>query len=771
MTKPLRPLAALLVTTALACSVSAFAQPSPDAVGKTVETTHPPRWPAAPTAPDGAPNVLLIMTDDVGFGVTSAFGGPVATPTFDALARHGLRYNRFNTTALCSPTRASLLTGRYPHNVNMGNVTNLPTGYDGYTSVIPKSAATVAKVLKDGGYNTAMFGKGHITPDWEMSPAGPFDRWPTGLGFEYFYGFLSADTSLWNPGLTENERPVEAPVGPGYHFEKDLADRAISWLEQQNAAAPEKPFFLYYAPGAAHTPHHAPEEWIAKFKGRFDGGWDKVREESFRRQKALGVIPRDSKLSPRPDSLPAWSSLDAEHKRVYARLMEVFAATVAYSDHETGRLIEALRASGKLDNTMIVFIEGDNGSSAEGGLQGLVYEQSAITGRKESFAELASRYDDFGGPKVYNHFPAAWAWAMNSPFPWWKQIASQAGGVRNGMVISWPSRIRDTGSFRSQYAHVSDIAPTILEAAGIAAPAMVDGVAQQPLDGISLVYSFANAGAPSRRTTQVYEMMENFGIYHNGWIAGTLPKRMAWEVGVGEDRKTGLGPDQREWTLFNIDKDFATANDLARKDPVRLKQMQDLFWKEARTNNILPIHDYGEGTEGRPTQSGQRMHFTYRSPLTRLNEDAAPHTIGRSFSFTAEVEIGAGANGVLVAHGGRFGGYSFYLKDGRPAFHYNALGPDQFAIRSDVAVGPGKHRLAATFSAAEPKPGSGGVLTLSIDGNEVGRGTIGRTIRGWLSHTEGFDIGIDTITPVTEDYTVEASAFSGRIDRVDVDLK
>lgn len=764
-------LAALLATSTLVCAAPGFAQVAADTVGRTVETTHAPRWPDRPTAPKGAPNVLLIMTDDVGYGVTSAFGGPVATPNFDALARQGLRYSRFNTTALCSPTRASLLTGRMPHNVNMGNVTNLPTGYDGYTTVIPKGAATVAEVLKDAGYNTAMLGKGHITPEWEMSPSGPFDRWPTGLGFEYFYGFLSADTSLWNPNLVENERPVDAPVGPGYHLEKDMADHAIAWLQRQHASAPDKPFFLYYAPGAAHTPHHAPQEWLDKFKGTFDQGWDKVREESFRRQKAMGLIPKDSVLSPRPDSLPAWDTLDAEHRKVYARLMEAYAATVAYSDHETGRLIQALRDSGQFDDTMIVFIEGDNGASAEGGLNGLAFEQSAITGHKETFAELASHYDEIGGPMVYNHFPAAWAWAMNSPYPWWKQIASQAGGVRNGMVVSWPSRIKDGGAFRNQYAHVSDIAPTILEAAGVKAPEVVNGVRQQPIDGISLAYSFTAPKAPSQRRTQVYEMMENFGIYHEGWIAGTLPKRMAWEVGVGEDRKLGVGPESRKWTLFNLDRDFTTAHDLAAKNPAKLKELQDLFWKEAAANRILPIHDYSEGTAGRPTVGGNRTSFTYRAPLSRLNEDAAPHTIGKSFTIDAQVELNAGANGVLVTQGGRFGGYAFYLKDGVPVFHYNAVGADQFTIRAQGPVSAGRHRLTAAFQADRQEPGSGGTLTLRIDGKPIGSGRIERTIRGWMSHTEGFDIGTDTVTAVNKDYTVADSGFTGTITRLDVTLK
>ncbi|MFZ5706589.1 MAG: sulfatase-like hydrolase/transferase [Pseudomonadota bacterium] len=771
MFKPRALLGALLTTALIAAAVPVAAEQGVRVIGKTVETTHAPEWPAPVKAPDKAPNVLVILTDDIGFGVTQAFGGPVPTPAFDGLAKQGLRYNRFNTTALCSPTRASLLTGREPHNVNMGNVTNLPTGYDGYTTVIPKSAATIAKLLKHGGYNTAMFGKSHLTPDWEMSAAGPHDRWPTGLGFEYFYGFLSADTSMWAPSIVENTLPVEPPHGdPSYHFEKDMADHAISWLRTQRASAPDKPFFIYYAPGLAHTPHHVPKDWIARFKGQFDAGWDAVREQSFERQKKLGIIPKDARLSPRPDSLPAWSSLSADQKRVYARLMEVFAASVAFSDHQTGRLIEEIRRNGDFDNTMIVYIQGDNGSSAEGGLNGLAFEQSSITGRKESFEELKSHFDDFGGPKVYNHFPAAWAWAMNSPFPWWKQIASQAGGTRNGMVISWPRRIRDGGAIRNQFAYVSDIAPTILEATGIRAPATVDGVTQQPIDGISLAYSFEAPTAPSRRTIQVFEMMENFGIYHDGWLAGTLPKRLAWEVGAGVDRKLDLEPDERRWTLFDLDKDFTTANDLAARNPAKLKEMQALFWKEAARNHILPIHDYSQGTAGRPSVAADRREFLYTAPVSRIAEDAAPHTIGKSFSIEADVAVAGKDQGVLLTQGGRFGGYAFYIKDGRPVFHYNAVGADQFTVRADAPLEPGAHKLAARFVIDEAKPGSGGMLTITVDGREVASGRIGRTVQGWMSHTEGLDIGQDSISSVSEDYDVTQSRFSGTLRSIRVTL-
>lgn len=748
-----------------------LAQAASDRVGRTVEDSHPPHWPAEPQAPKGAPNVLVILTDDVGFGVTSTFGGAVPTPAFDQLAQGGLRYNRFNTTALCSPTRASLLTGRLPQNVNMGNVTNLPTGYDGYTTVIPKSGGTIAEILKQNGYNTAMFGKSHLTPDWEMSAAGPFDRWPAGLGFEYFYGFLSADTSMWEPAIVENTRPVAAPRGdPAFHFEADMADKAIRWMREQNAAAPDKPFFAYYAPGLAHTPHHAPKEWLEKFRGKFDGGWDVLHQQTFERQKRMGIIPAGSKLSPRPSSLPAWASLNPEQKRVYARLMEAFAASVAFSDAQTGRVIDEIRRTGEFDNTLIVYIEGDNGSSAEGGLGGLAYEQSTITGRKESFSELADNIDKIGGPEMYNHMPAAWAWATNAPFPWWKQVASQAGGVRNGMVISWPKAIADRGGLRSQYAHVSDIMPTVLQAAGITAPTTLDGVTQKPIDGISLAYSFSQKSAPSARRTQLYEMMENFGIYHDGWMAGTLPKRPAWEAGAGGDRRLDIGPDQRQWTLFNLDKDFSTEHDLAAANPVKLKEMQDLFWAEAAKNNLLPIHDYSQGTEGRPSLGSGRKHFVYPAGVTGVWEDAGPPIAGKSFAIDADFQVGMDGSGVLIAQGGRFGGYSLFLKVGTPVFHYNAVGADQFTVRGSRALGAGKHHLTAKFRADVEKPGTGGTLTLFADGQEIGSGRLGRTIAGWISHNDALDIGVDLISAVSSEYTVETSPFSGTIEQVAVSI-
>jgi arylsulfatase A-like enzyme len=582
--------------------VAAETAQAPAAADRPGQTGGEPVWPSRIAAPAGAPNVLLILTDDVGFGSTSTFGGPVPTPTFDALARSGLRYNQFNTTALCSPTRAALLTGRNPHNVNMGNVTNIPTGYPGYTSDIPKSAGTVARILRDGGFATAMFGKSHLTPEWEMGPNGPFDRWPTGLGFDHFYGFLSADTDQFRPNLVQDRTPIPAPDEPDYILDRDLADQAIEWIAKEKATTPEKPFFVYYSTGTAHTPHQAPREWLEKFRGRFDMGWDKMREETFARQKRMGIIPANAQLTPRPEGLPAWDSLSADQKRFYSRLFEAYAAAIAFSDHQIGRIVQSLKDSGEYENTLIVFIQGDNGSSAEGGLDGTLYERSMINRYDEPFAYMLERMGDIGGPELYNHFPAGFAWGTDTPFQWYKQVASHFGGVRNGMVISWPARITPDGKARTQFHYVTDIAPTILEAAGIEAPKAIDGVAQMPFDGISMAYTFSRPAAPSQRKTQIFEMMENAGIYHEGWWAGTSPARAAWDVAKNIKVDFAI----RDWELYHVANDFSQAKNLAAANPAKLKELQELFWAEARRNHILPIHDFSQGAEGRPTIAGDR---------------------------------------------------------------------------------------------------------------------------------------------------------------------
>ncbi len=742
---------------------------TPQTIGLTAQDSGAPVWPKPVTAPKDAPNVLLILTDDVGFGSTSTFGGPVPTPTFDALARDGLRYNQFNTTALCSPTRAALLTGRNPQNVNMGNVTNLPTGYEGYTSNIPASAGTVARVLRDGGFATAMFGKSHLTPEWEMGPNGPFDRWPTGLGFDHFYGFLSADTNQFAPNLVEDKRHVEPPRDdPDYTLDHDLADKAIAWIGKEKATTPDKPFFIYYATGTAHTPHQAPQEWLEKFRGKFDMGWDKLREQTFARQKRMGIIPPNAQLTPRPEGLPAWSSLSPEKKKLYARLAEAYAAAIAYSDHQIGRIVESLKKSGEYDNTLIIFIQGDNGSSAEGGVNGTMFEQSMINRYDEPMQYMLDHIDEIGGPTMYNNYPAGFAWGMDSPFQWYKQVASHFGGVRNGMVVSWPNGIKPDGKVRSQFHYVTDVAPTILQATGVKAPEEIDGVEQQPFDGISMAYTFQHPEAPSNRHTQVFEMMQNLGIYHDGWWAGTTPARAAWDV--AKNLKVDLAT--RNWELYHVDKDYSQAHDLAKSNPAKLKEMQNLFWAEAGKNHILPIHDFSEGAQGRPTAAGDRTHFEYLSPMTHIVESAAPPTIGHSWTIKAEVQVPQSpAQGVLVTQGGRFGGYGFYFRDGKPVFHYNAIGPRQYEIAAPDPIGPGSHIVTADFQADTAERGAPGTLTISVDGKPAASGRIDATLFGWVSHTEGFDVGSDTITPVDDSYTIDDSAFTGEIDRVTFDIR
>ena len=737
---------------------------SPVFVGRTASESGPPTWPKTPVAPAGAPNVLVIMTDDVGFAASASFGGQIPTPAFDRVAQAGLRYNQFNTSAICSATRGALLTGREPHNINVANANNLSTGYEGYNTVIPKSAGTIAEVLKQRGYNTAAFGKWHLTPEWEESQTGPFDRWPTGMGFEYYYGFLGADASQWSPAIIEGTTPIELPHdNPNYILDRDMADRAIGWIRQQHEIAPAKPFFLYFTPGSAHAPHHAPKEWLEKFRGKFDQGWDVLRQQTFTRQKSLGVIPATAELTPRPAFLPAWASLNPDQKRLYARQFEAFAAQLSFADHQIGRIIDDLRNSGQFDNTLIFYIQGDNGASAEGGLRGLLFEQSFINRYEEDPAYVLRHIDDIGGPNAFNHFHAAWGWATTSPFQYYKQVASHFGGIRNGLAISWPAKIKDVGGLRQQFHHVSDIAPTILEATGIAAPTVLNGVAQQPLDGISLAYSFAGKDVPSRRKTQVFETIQNLGIYHDGWWAGTRPAKAPWEL------TKGLRPDlnTRIWELYNVEKDFSQAHDLAASNPAKMAQMQQLFWAEAGRNHILPIHDISEGIEGRPSLTEGRTRFVYNAGLTRLPENAAPHTIGRSFEIDAEIVVPeTGADGVLVAHGGRFGGYSFYVRDGRPVFHYNAIGERQYRIVGDKPLSAGPHMLKAVFKADSKVRGAGGTLIISVDGKPAGQGRIDNTIMTWISHSEGFDVGSDTITPVSDEYSVRTSRFTGVLTQV-----
>jgi arylsulfatase len=581
-------LISLVPLPALAATPQVLPAPEPAFPGKVGLTysESEPAFPQAIAAPTQAPNVLLVLLDDMGFGQTSTFGGPIDTPHLTHLAERGLRYNQFHVTALCSPTRAALLTGRNHHSVNTGVVEELATGFPGYTTILPRSAATVAEVLRQNGYNTAAFGKWHNTPDYETSAAGPFDRWPTQLGFEYFYGFLGGDTNQWSPALVENTKRLQTPINqPNYHLTTDLVDHAITWIRTQQSIAPDKPFFAYLATGATHAPHHAPKAWIDQYKGKFDQGWDRLRQETVARQKQLGVIPANAQLTPRPAELPAWDSLSPTEQKLYAHQAEVFAGFTAHTDAEVGRLIEAIAQLGELDNTLIIYIVGDNGASAEGGLTGSVNELKVFNGVPEDPQQLLASLDDLGGPKTFNHFHAAWAWAMNTPFQWTKQIASHFGGTRDPLVIAWGDRIPDRGGLRSQFHHVIDIAPTILEVAGITSPTIVNGVEQQPVEGTSLAYTFTDAEANSRHTTQYFEMFGNRAIYDRGWVAAARHGRLPWEA---VSRTTF---DQDRWELYNITTDFSEANDLAAQNPSQLKRLQALFVSEAKNHQVFPLDD------------------------------------------------------------------------------------------------------------------------------------------------------------------------------------
>jgi arylsulfatase A-like enzyme len=722
-------------------------------------------FPKEVTAPKGAPNILLILTDDVGFGASSTFGGPIPTATMDRLAKAGLRYTQFHTTALCSPTRAALLSGRNHHSCATGVIMELGSGYPGYNSLMPKSCGTFAEVLKQNGYNTAWYGKNHNVPDWQSSQAGPFDLWPTGLGFEYFYGFIGGDANQWNPAIFENTKPVEPPHdAKNYFFDVDMADHAIARIRMLNAVAPDKPWLQYYATGTAHAPHHAPKDWIAKFKGKFDMGWDKMREETFARQKQLGIVPKDARLTARPDGIPAWDSLDADHKKVYARMMEVYAAALSHADHQMGRILDAIEELGELDNTLVIYIQGDNGASAEGSPQGLLNEMTFFNAVPEDFQQLLRRIDEIGTEKTYNHYPIGWAHAMDTPFQWTKQIASHFGGTRNGLVISWPARIKDKGGIRTQFHHVNDLAPTILEAAGVQTPAMLDGVPQKPIEGVSMLYTFDDAKAPSRHRTQYFEMLGNRGIYSDGWVACTTPAVAPW-VSTAQP----VDVDDYQWELYHVEQDFSEAVNLADKEPARLRALQDLFWIEAAKYNVLPLDNSRVerlDVSIRPSLTRGRSVFTYFPDQVRIPEGSAPDTKNKSFKIAADVDVpAAGAEGILATQGGRFAGWGFYVLGGKPVFLYNLAGVQRYTIAAKDKLAPGKHVVLVDFQYDGGGIGKGGKVTLQVDDKPVAEGRVERTLPFRIALDETLDIGEDTGTPVSEDYRVPFH-FTGKLNRV-----
>ena len=749
-------------------------QPFKGKIGRTAKDSTPD-FPKEVSAPQGAPNILLIMTDDVGFAASSPFGGPIPTPTFERLAANGLRYTQFHTTALCSPTRSALITGRNHHSNASGVVMELGTGYPGYHTLMPKTNGTIAEVLKQHGYNTSWYGKNHNVPDWHTSQAGPFDLWPTGLGFEYFYGFLGGDTNQWKSAIYENTKPIEAPEQRGsqpMHFDQLMADHAIAWLRMQHAVAPNKPFFVYYAPGTAHAPHHAPKEWIAKFKGQFDKGWDQLREDIYARQKQTGIIPADAKLTPRPKEIPAWDGMSAEQKQLYARMMEVYAGALAHCDYQIGRVIQTIEEMGQLDKTLIIFIQGDNGASAEGTLQGLSNEVGLIANAvPESLDYLLSIKDELGGPIAYNHYPVAWAHALDTPFQWTKQVASHFGGTRNGLVISWPQRIKDKGGIRPQFHHVIDIVPTILEVTGIEFPKMLNGVAQKPIEGVSMAYSFANASAPSTRQTQYFEMLGNRAIYHDGWMASTTPLRLPWVFSAKVD------PDDFQWELYRVSEDFSAANNLAATNPDKLKELQAVFDREAKKYNVYPLDSsLAERLDPsiRPNLTRGRSVFTYYPEMVRIPEATAPNVRNTSYSVVAEVEVPeGGANGVLATQGGRFGGWSLLLLDGKPMFVHAFSNQEQhkYRIAADQKLSPGKHTVRFDFKYDGGGIGKGGTGTLLVDGQQVAQGRIERTVRIRFSLDETFDVGEDTGTAVIDEYAEQLPyKFTGTLAKLTVDL-
>jgi arylsulfatase A-like enzyme len=765
------------VAFSLLCVFSAIAQdvlPRPEQpfggkVGRTTQDSVKD-FPKAVEAPKGAPNILVILTDDVGFGASSTFGGPIPTVTMDRLANAGLRYTQFHTTALCSPTRAALLSGRNHHSAATGVIMEAGTGFPGYNSLMPKSAGTFAEILKQNGWNTSWYGKNHNVPDWQSSQAGPFDLWPTGLGFEYFYGFIGGDTSQWNPAIIEGTKPIEPPHdAKDYFFDRDMADRTINWIRMQHATAPNKPFLAYYAPGTAHAPHHAPKDWIAKFKGKFDQGWDKVREETFARQKALGIVPADTKLTERSAGIPAWDTLNPVQKKVFARMMEVYAAALAHSDAQMGRVLDAIEAEGELDNTLVIYIQGDNGASSEGGLQGLLNEMTFFNGIAEDFKEVERRMNELGGPNTFNHYPVGWAHAMNTPFQWAKQVSSHFGGTRNGLVISWPARIKDKGGIRSQFSHVIDIMPTILEVTGVAAPSSINGVTQKPIEGVSMAYTFDSPSATSKRTTQYFEMLGNRALYHDGWVAATTPPTPPWSSSGGNTAVLDY-----KWELYNIEKDFSQANNLADSEPEKLEELQNIFWEEAEKYNVLPIDNSKVerlDVSNRPSLTAGRDQFTYFPGLVRIPEGAAPDLKNKSYQITAEVVIPKqGAEGMLLTHGGRFSGYGLYLVKGRPVFSYNLAGVANYRVASKQVLTPGAHTILFDFRYDGGGLGKGGVGTLMVDGKAVASGRIERTLPFRLSLDETLDCGEDTGTPVAEEYKVPFK-FTGELKKVTVNLK
>jgi len=746
--------------------------PEPDYPHSTVldarDTSPPPRFEVK--APGGAPNVLIVLVDDMGFGMPSAFGGPVRMPSADRLASEGLRYNQFHTTALCSPTRTALLSGRNHHMNNMGGITEIATAFPGNTGARPSAVAPLAEMLRLNGYSTSFFGKNHETAAWEVSPSGPTDRWPTRSGFDKFYGFIGGETDQWAPSLYDGLTRAETPHYPGYNFMTDMTDQAIAWMKFQKALTPDKPFFMYFAPGATHAPHHVPKEWIEKNKGRFDAGWDKMREATLARQIEMGIVPKGTTLAPKPKDIKDWAALSPDEQKLFARQMEVYAGFGEYCDHEIGRLFDAIGDTGQRDNTLIFYILGDNGTSAEGGMLGMFNEMTYFNGVAETVPEMLKHYDDWGSPGTYPHMAAGWAVAGDTPFMWTKQVPSNYGGTRNGVIVSWPKRIKAANQIRSQWHHVIDVAPTILEAASLPEPKSVNGVVQAPIEGVSMLYTFDNANAASPHKTQYFEIMGNRAIYNDGWFAGTI-HRAPWE----QQPRRKLQDDV--WELYDTRTDFSLVKDLAASNPAKLKELQALFMKEATAYRVLPIDDrvlerVNAATAGRPDLMGSRTSLTLSAGMVGMSENVFINIKNRSFSVDAKVEIPeGGANGVILAQAGRFGGWSLYLKDGKPTFCYNFLGLQQFTVAAPQALSAGTATVRMNFDYDGGGIGKGGTANLLVNGNKVASGRVEHTEGMLFSADETAGVGIDDATPVTTDYKERDNAFTGKVLKVVVEVQ
>ncbi len=723
-------------------------------------------------APEGAPNIVLVMIDDIGFGATNTFGGAIETPTFDRLANNGLRFNQFHTTALCSPTRASLLSGRNHHNVNVGSVMEIATGYPGNQGIRPDNAKYVAETLRQNGYSTAAFGKWHETATWEVSVSGPFFRWPTNSGFDKFYGFIGGETNQWDPVIFDGVTKVHKKDDPDYHFTTDMTNEAIEWIKFQKAMTPDKPFMVYYAPGAVHAPHHAPKEWIEKYKGKFDAGWLKLREETFARQKEMGIIPQNTKLAPMPSDIKDWESLSADEKKLFALQMETFAGFMDHTDNEIGRMVEAIEEVGAMDNTLFIYVMGDNGSSAEGGLEGTFNELVHLNGifDEETIESMLEHADDWGGPNSFPHMSAAWAVATDAPFKWTKQMAADFGGTRNAMVMHWPAGISAKGEIREQFHHVNDVAPTILEATGLPAPKSINGVDQIPMDGVSMLYAAKDKNAEDRHKVQYFEMFGNRAIYHDGWLARVV-HMVPW---VGKPRKP---LEEEEWELYHVDEDFSLTNNLAADQPEKVKEMQDLFEKEAIANNVYPLDDrlyerFNAAIAGRPDLMGDRKSLTLAQGMDGILENTFLNVKNTSKTIVADVNLEGNDRGIILCQGGKFGGWALYMNNGKPGYTYNYFGLQRYTIEAPKAITNKNAQIKMEFTYDGGGAGKGGVAKLFVDGDLVAEGRIEKTQPAVFSADETADVGLDDATQVADKVfkDVDDSEFTGVVEKVTISI-